>query len=40
MHLLSLTQVFISRSGSVGNNWIHIYNMVEEVLKKFDKYGS
>lgn len=40
MYLLPLTQVFIFRSGSVGNNWIHIYNLVEEVVKKIGKYGS
>lgn len=31
--------VFIFRSGSVNNNWMHVYNFVEGVLRKFDKYG-
>lgn len=38
MCLIALTQVFIFRSGSVNDNWIHIYNLVEEVIKKFKKY--
>lgn len=30
---------FIFRSGSVNNNWMDIYNLVEDFVKKFEKYG-
>lgn len=40
MHLIPLTQVFfIFRSGSVNNNWMNIYSFVEDLVKKFEKYG-
>lgn len=37
---MPLTQVFfIFRSGSVNNNWMNIYSFVEDLVKKFEKYG-
>lgn len=36
---LSDSCFFIFRSGSVNNNWMDIYDMVEDLVNKFDKYG-
>lgn len=36
---LSDSSFFIFRSGSVNNNWMDIYDMVEDLVNKFDKYG-
>lgn len=39
MFLISLTWVFFYRSGSVDNNWMDIYDFVEGMVKKFEKYA-
>lgn len=36
---LSDSCFFIFRSGSVDNNWMDIYNLVEDLVNKFQKYG-